>query len=97
MVLVLDPKKHIRHREKSTVIFRLLHKAVNVYQPSRRRHESAVVTDRRKDKTQNILRILRGILSKITPEKFDAAGDGSEGNAEERLRGTISLIFKMAL
>lgn len=59
--------------------------------------ESAVVTDRRKDKTQNILRILRSILSRITPEKFDPAGDGSEGNAEERLRGTISLIFKMAV
>lgn len=79
------------------MIFGLLHKAVNAYQPSRRRCADCALTDQRKDKTQNILKIVRSILSRITPEKFDPAADGSEGNAEERLRGTIVLIFKMAV
>lgn len=82
-----------------------LNKAEKAWKPSvkkstRSRGEEADEEDAEQAKTQDVLKRLRSILNKLTPQKFqELMKQVSELpiDTEERLKGAIDLIFEKAI
>uniref|UniRef100_A0A3B1JB78 MIF4G domain-containing protein n=1 Tax=Astyanax mexicanus TaxID=7994 RepID=A0A3B1JB78_ASTMX len=80
-----------------------LNKAANAWRPGRKKSVECgeVQKDEAEDlKTQEMLRLFRSILNKLTPQTFDRLIQRVTELAidtEERLRGVISLVFEKAV
>lgn len=83
-----------------------LNKAENAWRPSTRKsvrnlRKEQVATDNPEQvKTQQLFKHLRGILNKLTPEKFQELIKQVQEltiDTEERLKGAINLIFEKAI
>lgn len=83
-----------------------LNKAENAWRPSTRKsvrnlRKEQVATDNPEQvKTQQLFKQLRGILNKLTPEKFQELIKQVQEltiDTEERLKGAINLIFEKAI
>lgn len=83
-----------------------LNKAENAWRPSTRKsvrnlRKEQVATDNPEQvKSQQLFKHLRGILNKLTPEKFQELIKQVQEltiDTEERLKGAINLIFEKAI
>lgn len=83
-----------------------LNKAENAWRPSARKSfrslckQQAVNDDPEQIKTQQLFKHLRGILNKLTPEKFQELIKQVQEltiDTQERLKGAIDLIFEKAI
>lgn len=83
-----------------------LSKAENAWKPSSRKPtrsrggEDAEEEDRGQISTQELLKQLRSILNKLTPQKFQSLMKQVTDlkiDTEERLKGAIDLIFEKAI
>lgn len=74
-----------------------LNEVDSAWKPARFRQEN---TDEEELKTQELYKTFRGILNKLTPQKFDTLLDkikSLEINNQKRLEGVIDLIFEKAI
>lgn len=83
-----------------------LSKAENAWKPSNKKStrsraaEEAEEDDLDQTRTQEVLKQLRSILNKLTPQKFQALIQQVKElkiDTEERLKGAIDLIFEKAI
>lgn len=73
-----------------------LHECEKAWKPSHKK----VLSDGEDYKTQELLKKIRGILNKLTPQKFQSLVEQVQNlpiNTEERLKGVIDLIFEKAI
>lgn len=78
----------------------MLHKAENAWRPSFRKLARDWGATEEERKTREVLRELRAIINKLTPDNFGSLMkrlSQLEINTEERLRATIGLIFDKAV
>ncbi len=74
-----------------------LHQTKNAWAPS---HKSKTYVDEETAKTEAVYKSVKAILNKLTPTKFDTLVNKVltlEINTEERLKGSINIIFEKAI
>ncbi|XP_038145205.1 eukaryotic translation initiation factor 4 gamma 1a isoform X1 [Cyprinodon tularosa] len=97
-----EPKKIIIINSRSLTDNVQLNKAANAWKPSTLKSEDgkSEETDAEQKKTQEVFKRLRSILNKLTPQKFQELMKQVMDltiDTEERLKGTIDLIFEKAI
>ncbi|XP_049324212.1 eukaryotic translation initiation factor 4 gamma 1-like isoform X4 [Astyanax mexicanus] len=101
-----EPDNELRNETRKVISVSLnvqLNKAANAWRPGRKKSVECgeVQKDEAEDlKTQEMLRLFRSILNKLTPQTFDRLIQRVTELAidtEERLRGVISLVFEKAV
>ncbi|XP_049319894.1 titin-like [Astyanax mexicanus] len=103
-----EPDNELRNETRKVISVSLnddvqLNKAANAWRPGRKKSVECgeVQKDEAEDlKTQEMLRLFRSILNKLTPQTFDRLIQHVTELAidtEERLRGVISLVFEKAV
>uniref|UniRef100_A0A3B3XKU9 Eukaryotic translation initiation factor 4 gamma, 1a n=1 Tax=Poecilia mexicana TaxID=48701 RepID=A0A3B3XKU9_9TELE len=97
-----EPKKIIIINSRSLTDNVQLNKAANAWKPSTIKPEdgNSEEADAEQAKTQDVFKRLRSILNKLTPQKFQELMKQVmelKIDTEERLKGTIDLIFEKAI
>uniref|UniRef100_A0A087XTV0 Eukaryotic translation initiation factor 4 gamma, 1a n=1 Tax=Poecilia formosa TaxID=48698 RepID=A0A087XTV0_POEFO len=97
-----EPKKIIIINSRSLTDSVQLNKAANAWKPSTIKPEdgNSEEADAEQAKTQELFKRLRSILNKLTPQKFQELMKQVmelKIDTEERLKGTIDLIFEKAI
>ncbi|XP_043989679.1 eukaryotic translation initiation factor 4 gamma 1a isoform X2 [Gambusia affinis] len=97
-----EPKKIIIFNSRSLTDSVQLNKAANAWKPSTIKPEDSnpEEADAEQAKTQDVFKRLRSILNKLTPQKFQELMKQVmelKIDTEERLKGTIDLIFEKAI
>ncbi|XP_008432414.1 eukaryotic translation initiation factor 4 gamma 1-like [Poecilia reticulata] len=97
-----EPKKIIIINSRSLTENVQLNKAANAWKPSTIKPEdgNSEEADAEQGKTQDVFKRLRSILNKLTPQKFQELMKQVmelKIDSEERLKGTIDLIFEKAI
>ncbi|KAM4556940.1 eukaryotic translation initiation factor 4 gamma 1a isoform 4-T4 [Fundulus diaphanus] len=97
-----EPKKIIIINSRSLTDNVQLNKAANAWKPSTIKQEDSAPeeSDDEQAKTREVFKRLRSILNKLTPQKFQELMKQVmelKIDTEERLKGTIDLIFEKAI
>ncbi|XP_032421131.1 eukaryotic translation initiation factor 4 gamma 1a isoform X7 [Xiphophorus hellerii] len=97
-----EPKKIIIFNSRSLTDNVQLNKAANAWKPSTIKPEDSnpEEADAEQGKTHEVFKRLRSILNKLTPQKFQELMKQVmelKIDTEERLKGTIDLIFEKAI
>lgn len=97
-----EPKKIIIFNSRSLTDNVQLNKAANAWKPSTIKPEdnNPEEADAEQGKTHEVFKRLRSILNKLTPQKFQELMKQVmelKIDTEERLKGTIDLIFEKAI
>ncbi|XP_035994072.1 eukaryotic translation initiation factor 4 gamma 1a isoform X3 [Fundulus heteroclitus] len=97
-----EPKKIIIINSRSLTDNVQLNKAANAWKPSTIKQEDSTPeeSDDEQAKTREVFKRLRSILNKLTPQKFQELMKQVmelKIDTEERLKGTIDLIFEKAI
>lgn len=75
-----------------------LHETENAWKPARLHAGQALTEDEKK--TEELYRKVRGVLNKLTPQKFDTLLKQVKDltiDTKERLQGVIDLVFEKAV
>nr|CAH7761946.1 unnamed protein product [Callosobruchus chinensis] len=97
----MDNKKSSKPSVKLTISLKedvKLHEVENAWRPARFLKGEAASDDDRK--TEELYRRVRGVLNKLTPQKFDTLLSQIKGlkiDTAERLQGVIDLVFEKAV